>query len=302
MGNISHLKKEMVRLLWQRLPDHVFTECLLDGEVTDGGRSVTGYSKLRSTNVFRRSQSSCSASASSFKFNNNSFMQNMRQSGATIVGWGLRVPYVHAPGSTNIAQLIIMYTWSDHRGNLANCLIPFIHLWIPSLSLADIYKICDISVLISSKQKMGHDKLLFSISVWSICTDKESKHPWIFVVFINNTSDAGKPSKKSTKDMVNHCPQDFFLLPSGWRYQSPRDSNCNKWTSFALNLDCTVQQHFMRLPFLWFDTFNKCTQLFYCIVFCDYCDQYCMSIVFCDFARYYKSNSTLSDNKELNTD
>ena len=134
MGNIRHLEKEMLRLLWQRLPDHVFTECLLDGEVTDGGRSVTGYSKLRSTNVFRRSQSSCSASVSSFKFNNNSFMQNMRQSGATIVGWGLRLPYVHAPGSTNIAQLTIIYTWSDHRGTLANCLIPFIHLWIPSFS------------------------------------------------------------------------------------------------------------------------------------------------------------------------
>lgn len=171
MGNISHLEKEMVRLLWQRLPDHVFTECLLDGEVTDGGRSVTGYSKLRSTNVFRRSQSSCSASAFSFKFNNNSFMQSMRQSGATIVGWGLKVPYVHRPGSTNIAQLIIMYTWSDHTGNLANCLIPFIHLWIPSLSLADIYIICDISLLISSTWKMGHDKLLFSISVFSTCTD-----------------------------------------------------------------------------------------------------------------------------------
>lgn len=59
--------------------------CLLDGEVTVEDRSVTGYSNLRSTNVFRRSQSCCSA-VSSFNFNNNSFTQNMRQLEDIVVG------------------------------------------------------------------------------------------------------------------------------------------------------------------------------------------------------------------------
>lgn len=66
MDNIRLLAVKTIR-------PRVYNQCLLDAKVTDGRKSVTGYSNLHSTNVLRRSQ---------LRFNKNSFMPNMRQSEA----------------------------------------------------------------------------------------------------------------------------------------------------------------------------------------------------------------------------
>ena len=156
MGNISHLEKEMDE---SDCGEGSHTACLYSVCWMARWQTDADLSQDTQICVLQMYSEGHSPSAlqqpSSFKFNNNSFMQNMRQSGAGwMEGWGCPVFLLlagfklwHSRADNNIHG-------TNHSGNS----LP-IHRSLSSFCRACYFSITNISGLVSFTWMRGHDGL-----------------------------------------------------------------------------------------------------------------------------------------------